>query len=154
MASLQFSATVQMSDHFAEYEAACRRATKEAFGKAATIVRQEVIRTAPRASTHRVKRRYPGGTEYSDVKRITQSVIKRVAYAKDRPRARRGHADNGVMAYVRAKVGYSVFQNYGYQVVTRRGVKKGKVEGKRFMQRALQTVMPRLIPILKGEWPR
>ena len=128
-----------------EYARAVRGAAVSAFREAGKIVAKSARGRAPRwPGKHRVSRKYPGGRDYSDIKRLAQTIQSKV---KDR-------RDRGVLAYVRVRNGYSVWVSYGHKIVSRGGVGGGNVEPNPFLHDALEKNVDRIIPILQGKMPK
>lgn len=107
----------------------------------ARLVAKDARQRAPRSKQHRVGRVYPGGRKFADAKSIRKSIIVKKTKSKI----------TSFGAIVKAGVGYSVFQEYGWNVTTRRGRKTGrKIEGLAFMHKALADNVDRIIPILRA----
>ena len=119
-----------------EYRAAARTATTKAFRAVAAMIKTEAIKASPKSRKHRTKRSYPrasGNVAYTGERRISQSHIAKV---KDM-----GY--RGILAYVKVKVGYSMFVEYG----------KGR-NARPWLRKTRDANMGRAVQLLKQEWPR
>lgn len=127
-----------------EYSRVCRGATVESIRVAVKEVAKVARQIAPKAPTHRLSRRYPGGRLYTTDPRISKSIVSKVV---DKP-------GKEPLGFVKAWVGYAVFVNYGHRIVARDGKLHGEVKGTFFVQRALLQQAEHIMDILKGKWPK
>ena len=142
------SAHSQIKDDTARYKKLCANATKAAMRDAAKLVAKRARASAPVASKHRVVRGYPGGSKtWSDTRRIKASV-------KYSVKKYRSAAAFYARIFV-GKLGYSVFQEFGWQPKTPGGrTVGGKVAGRSFMRKALADTHKAVITLLQARWPK
>lgn len=119
-----------------EYKKAARNATVKAFRAVALLIKHESIKAAPRSQKHRTTRRYPraiGSKVYAGERRIIQTHTSKV---KDR-----GY--QGILAYVKVMVGYSLFVEY----------RKGR-NARPWLRKTRDANMGKAIGLLQQEWPK
>lgn len=119
-----------------DYKKAARGASVKAFRAIAQLIKHEAIKASPKARVHRTKRSYPrarGIKTYTGERRISQTHMAKV---KDR-----GY--RGILAYVKVKVGYSMFVEYGKRRNARPWLRKTR-----------DANMGKAVDLLKQEWPR
>lgn len=97
--------TTEITTHesFDAYKKAARWATKQAWGKAAEIVRRRWKNKARVSANHRSRREYPNGNYYYEPLHMVETLYKKT----------RDKGDRGILAFVRSKYGYSLWENYG-----------------------------------------
>ena len=125
-----------------KYKNLAREATIEAWREATKLVKASALRRAPRAVVHRTSRTYPGGRRYTGEKRISETIYGRVK------RTGTIFDPTKVLAFVKARVGYSVFVEFGSSN------KRRTIPGVFFMRKALDVNVGNIVRILQGEWKK